>query len=230
MQRDWTGLRPEGQGATRSRKSRGRRALTSRPGIPALAASSVAMGALLLTACGGGAGSPSSNAVAHVGRSAPTSTATPDGPTAATGGQATAAASAESVKFASCVRAHGVPNFPDSAVTVTPHGGVEFRLTKGTVDPNSPQLRSALQACQSVIPHAAAGSGPSAHTVGQLLKYAQCMRSHGVPNFPEPNSNGQLFVQVTGGPANNPLNPNSPQFQAASKACRSLQPPGLTGF
>jgi hypothetical protein len=194
-----------------------------------LVAASVATGALLLAACGGG-GAKTANAVAHVGSSAPTTAPISHGP-AAGSGTASAADSAAAVKFASCVRAHGVPNFPDSAVTIAANGAVEFRLTSGTVNPNSPQLKSAMQACQSLIPHAkASGSGPSTHSMDQLLKYVQCMRSHGVTDFPEPNSNGEIQVQITGGAANNPLNPNSPQFQSASRACRSLQPAGLAGL
>jgi hypothetical protein len=49
------------------------------------------------------------------------------------------------------------------------------------------------------------------------------MRAHGVQSFPDP-VNGQLRLQVTKG---GPLDPSSPQFQAAQQACKSLEPPGL---
>jgi hypothetical protein len=60
-----------------------------------------------------------------------------------------------------------------------------------------------------------------AEAMARLLKAAQCMRSHGVPNFPDPTeSNGGQAIgfHVSG------IDPNSPQFQAAQKACRSLSP------
>jgi hypothetical protein len=128
------------------------------------------------------------------------------------------------------MRSHGEPNFPDSAVTVNPNGGVMFRLSKSSgIDSSSPTFKSAMQACQSLVPHAANHAGASTGSTNQLLKYVQCMRTHGVPDFPEPNSQGQIMVEVTGG-ANSDLNPSSPKFQAASQACRSLQPPGLSGL
>jgi hypothetical protein len=75
-----------------------------------------------------------------------------------------------------------------------------------------------------------AGSDPSASGGGssdstKLVQYAQCMREHGVPSFPDP-VNGQLRLTVTKG---GPLDPSSPQFQAAQQACKSLEPPNLGG-
>jgi hypothetical protein len=57
------------------------------------------------------------------------------------------------------------------------------------------------------------------------VRYAQCMRENGVPGFPDP-VNGQLQLNASPGGA---LDPSSPQFQAAQQACKSLEPPGLTG-
>ncbi len=213
--------------AQRSVQPRGLR----RPWRFALVGCSFGFVALLLGACGGGGSS--NNAVAHSATTTATTTATTEGPAAPQGnaaGPGSASGAAQSIKFASCMRSHGEPNFPDSAVSVNPSGGVMFRLSKGRgIDPSSPIFKSAMQACQSLIPHAASHAGASTGSTNQLLKYVQCMRAHGVPDFPEPNSQGQIMVEVTGG-ANSDLNPSSPQFQAASQACRSLQPPGLSGF
>jgi hypothetical protein len=57
----------------------------------------------------------------------------------------------------------------------------------------------------------------------KLERYAQCMRSHGVESFPDP-VNGQLPLRVTKG---GDLDPNSPQFQSAQRACQSLAPSGV---
>jgi hypothetical protein len=142
-----------------------------------------------------------------------------------------AEAQADALKFAQCMRNHGVSNFPDNAITVTPQGGFRMRLTTGSgVNPRSPQFQSATQACRGYLPHGDAGTGPSPKSEDKLLKYSQCMRDHGVTNFPEPNSSGQVQVIFGKGP-NAPagsINPNSPQYQAAAKACRKLQPGGFS--
>jgi hypothetical protein len=45
------------------------------------------------------------------------------------------------------------------------------------------------------------------------------MRSHGVPNFPDPN--GQGVIQINN--ATGVLEPSSPALQKAQMACRSLE-------
>jgi hypothetical protein len=76
----------------------------------------------------------------------------------------------------------------------------------------------------SVSSSAAAGktSSPSSGKASALA-YSQCMQSHGIKNFPEPNSSGQLTVTK-----GEPLpDTSSPQFQAAVTVCRSLNPAGV---
>jgi hypothetical protein len=60
----------------------------------------------------------------------------------------------------------------------------------------------------------------------QALGYSRCMRSHGIADFPDPDSTGQTDVKgaaVRGGPSSD-LNGTNQQFQAATTACASLQP------
>jgi hypothetical protein len=62
--------------------------------------------------------------------------------------------------------------------------------------------------------------GPSKASPGsntQAVKFSECMRSHGEPNFPDPAANGS-FTLPSG------MNAESPQFQSAEKACQSLMP------
>jgi hypothetical protein len=61
----------------------------------------------------------------------------------------------------------------------------------------------------------------AADTSGQALKYSQCMRSHGLPGFPDPDSQGGLMFTPK-----DHLNPGSPQFQLAQRACQHLAPGG----
>jgi hypothetical protein len=62
----------------------------------------------------------------------------------------------------------------------------------------------------------------------QALAYSKCMRSHGVPDFPDPkiSSNGNGGSVSMGVGTRGDLNPSNPAFKAASRACRSLQPAG----
>ena len=84
---------------------------------------------------------------------------------------------------------------------------------------------SSGQGVVSAASSSAAGQ-VSSHVSGKpsTLAYAQCMQSHGIKNFPEPNSSGQLTVT----PGESLPDFNSPQFQAAAKACVSLHPAGVT--
>jgi hypothetical protein len=53
------------------------------------------------------------------------------------------------------------------------------------------------------------------------LKYSECMRSSGVPNFPDPNAGGGFVFQTGSG-----IDPSSPTFQAAQATCSKLLPGG----
>jgi len=162
----------------------------------AFAALLFVMSGALLAACGGDPSSTSSG-------------------TGGTGGQSSANQSG--IKFASCMRANGVSNFPDSAVTVK-DGRTEVNLPPGIA--NSSQFQSAMQSCRKDLPNG--GNGVASHSNTQkLIKFANCMRAHGVPKFPEPNAQGR--EQITGSSG---VNPNSPQFQSALATCQHLLPAG----
>jgi hypothetical protein len=53
----------------------------------------------------------------------------------------------------------------------------------------------------------------------KALKYSKCMRSQGISNFPDPNDGGGIQIGPTSG-----IDPQSPQFQAAQKACGKYFP------
>jgi len=63
---------------------------------------------------------------------------------------------------------------------------------------------------------------PAGSSKGQVaLAFSQCMRHHGVTNFPDPSTGGGLTINSDSG-----INPDSPVFQAAQTACKSLLPNG----
>jgi hypothetical protein len=137
--------------------------------------------AVLLAGCGGG--SSSNGGVAHLGSSARSSTATSDGG-ASPGSSAPEAAA---LAFSKCMRASGVPNFPDPK----PGGGFLFHQGAG-IDPSSPAFEAAQAKCQKLMPAGALAPGsttqPSAQTVAHYLAVAQCMRRHGISDFPDPRT------------------------------------------
>lgn len=72
------------------------------------------------------------------------------------------------------------------------------------------------------------GSGdPSSSHQGKAVKFSECMRSHGVGNFPDPDASGHLTIdQVANGTS---VNMNTPAATQALNACKSLEPAGFTG-
>jgi hypothetical protein len=122
------------------------------------------------------------------------------------------------VAFSACMRKHGLPNFPDPK----PVGG-GYRLTIGSengIDPSSPQFKSAQQVCKKLLP--GGGTANRQEQVKQLqqaLRYAACIRAHGMPDYPDPKATSDGGIEL--GEA-----PDSPQFKIAQKACGHLIPGG----
>jgi hypothetical protein len=164
----------------------------------AAALAATALTGLLVTACGGG--------------SSPAASAT-GGSTSASGGSTRAQAA---LAYARCMRSHGVPDFPD------PDSNGNFHLD----NPVSSQETAANQACNHLLNVGTQlNAAQRQHTLGQLVKYAQCMRAHGVPNFPDPQTtNGGIGVPggFTFDTSGAHLGQKSPQYQAAAQACQSL--------
>jgi hypothetical protein len=171
----------------------------SRRGVLAVTA-----GLVLLTAACGGSPSSSSNSTSN-GSSSSTGT----------GGSLSAYISQE-LAFARCMRAHGIPNFPDP--DSTGHFSKEQVRQLGLSDS---RLRADNSACQNLLP---AGQPPlTAQEQQDYLSAAACMRSHGIANFPDPSFSG-------GGvhfPIPSAIDTSSPQFNQARQTCQRLIPAGL---
>jgi hypothetical protein len=117
--------------------------------------------------------------------------------------------------FAHCMRAHGVPDWPDPL----PDGG--FPRGSGG---NSPQAGSAMNACQHLLPpKPVLSAAQQARVLAQDLKWVRCMRSHGFPGFSDPVVRPHAGTPVITVPAG--FDPGSPQAQAASKACKRFEGP-----
>jgi hypothetical protein len=171
------------------------------------AAAVLALG-VTLAACSGG---PKSPTVPTAG-SQPTTTA------ASTGGRGSSGQGplAQAEAYSQCIRSHGVPNFPDPVVT--PSGGYGYR-TAG-INPGSAAFQGALQACKALpSPWHSTGQQLSPAEQQSWLSWAACIRTHGVPNFPDPTFPGGGAVQISGAGAS-----SSQPLQSAMDACKSQLP------
>jgi hypothetical protein len=116
----------------------------------------------------------------------------------------------EELAAAQCMRSHGVPNFPDPPANGSlPPVGPEILGVSNTA------YTSAVNACRHLAPSAGPAAGGAAQTHSQLLRFAQCMRSHGVVNFPDPDSIGLRVL---------PSMTRSPQYRRAYPTCESMLP------
>ncbi len=130
---------------------------------------------------------------------------------------ASARLEADALKYAECMRSHGLTNFPDP--TVGSNGLPTFNIhasANNNLSPQSPQYQAAQRACRGNLPDL--GGNTSAAKEADALKYSQCMRSHGEPDFPDPN--GQGVIQIPN--ATGILAENSPQYKEAQQACQTL--------
>ncbi len=126
---------------------------------------------------------------------------------------------AQFVAYARCMRSHGVQDFPDP--TTPPGGGVAFQLNGGAgsdLNHTNPTFKAANQACRALLPGGQQAPTASDPQIAAEVKWARCLRSHGVPSFPDPNSQGAFDSSK--------FDDRSPAFQTASKACKSLQSTG----
>ncbi|HXL89176.1 MAG TPA: hypothetical protein VN969_09370 [Streptosporangiaceae bacterium] len=141
-------------------------------------------------------------------------------PSTGGGGSASTAETAAyraDIAFAQCVQTHGDPSFPD------PVPGSSFQIAPLPVGAAADTTRGKiLIACKHLLPTGSTSSNGSVTTqeLAEGVTLAQCLRTHGVPSFPDPTVvNGGLNFAFTG--------VSSPQFLAAVKACRSVTPAGV---
>ncbi|HXP38403.1 MAG TPA: hypothetical protein VN817_11620 [Solirubrobacteraceae bacterium] len=180
---------------------------------------------LLASGCGGGAKTPT---VAHLGSSTSSSSASASPGNSSDSPSSSASPGGQAVAYSECMRAHGVPNFPEPKISNNGNEHkVAVRVTPAIT--GNPHFNSAQQACAKLAPGGGPGEGAnrpiSPQEQTQYLKAAACIRTHGVPNFPDPTfSGGGVHLPKTAG-----VNPHSPQVRAAEEACQSLIPGGLHG-
>ena len=124
--------------------------------------------------------------------------------------------------LAKCFRSHGV-NVPDPSAGGGPAGG--GGIFRSLQNYSQAQVSAARQACQQyfaqAFPQLNLSPAQQAQRRQQLVKFAQCMRSHGV-DIPDPTINGGGGFGL--GRSFRSIDRNSPTFKAASTACASVRP------
>ena len=133
------------------------------------------------------------------------------------GGPAKSGASTGALAFARCMRSNGVPQYPDP--------NAQGRLVKESLvqlGVSGRRFQSADGACRHLLPNG--GSAPSPAHEQQVralsLRFSQCVRAHGVPSFPDPDSTGRIPD-----PASVGIDQGSPKFEAANSSCARYRPP-----
>ncbi len=186
-----------------------------RPAAAIIAAAALA----LLAACSGGASSIRSS----------------DSPNAAASSRSPSA-----VAYSTCMRSHGVPNFPDPE-----SDGQLPKADAQHLGVSSSQLQTAEEACKGVLP--SNGGVINANSIQQCMEagdcpqplaqqvlneersFALCMRSGGVPNWPDPSidSEGRPVFVISISKLG--FDPYSPEVWAKGDQCSHLMP-GLAGL
>jgi len=125
---------------------------------------------------------------------------------------------AQLLAFAKCMRANGVPTFPD------PDGQGIFNNAQIQALTTGPQGDLALHQCRSVLPNAGTGltvqqiQAIQQQNLHNAVKAAICMRAHGITNFPDPagttQASGVNWPQTLPG-----IDTGSPPYEKAYRTC-----------
>jgi hypothetical protein len=127
--------------------------------------------------------------------------------------------SPSAVDYSACMRSHGVPNFPD------PNGSGEIpKVTAQQLGVSSSQYQTAQTACAHLLPNSGEVSQAEIQQMMSGMRgFAQCMRSHGVSNWPDPSTDRAgypiFYLQ-------NKIDENSPQIVTTIHTCQPLLPQG----
>jgi hypothetical protein len=140
-----------------------------------------------------------------------TGTASSTGSTS-TGGAKKLTARDKAVKFAECIRAHGVSDFPD------PDAKNQFNYG---VSVTPAVWNKAVSACKDLQPPGTLSGKRTPKQQSDALKFAQCMRDNGVKDFPDP-ANGDPLIDTTKIPSLGGRSPRTdPVFAPAMDKCRA---------
>jgi hypothetical protein len=140
-----------------------------------------------------------------------------------TGGPAN---SQQALAYSQCMRANGVPNYPDASGRDTLRSGLP-KVDPRQLGVSDSRYQAAQRACAHLLPGAGReGPAASQRDLTAMRAFARCMRSHGVPTWPDPSYDsaagwGFNLLQVHG------FDPNSAQTETTMDECNRVLPPGI---
>ena len=167
--------------------------------------------AFLATGCGG---SPSGS---HVAQLASTTSPSHGGSSSNTSVAPTQASGA--LAFSRCMRSHGVTEFPDPN-----NRGVLPKSQLEQIAASNPHFQPAQAACAKLLPNGPVPPGGQLNQTGlqkmerDALNFSRCMRSHGVPDWPDYTLRGGIPIFDLHGTT---IDPNAPPVVAKQAACES---------
>ena len=105
-------------------------------------------------------------------------------------GNSTASIREKAVKFAECMRANGVSEFPDpdSSGELT----IDAVANGSSLDTSSAAFKQAMSACKDLEPSGFTGGKVTPEQRTARLEFAQCVRDNGVKDFPDPTPDEPL--------------------------------------
>jgi hypothetical protein len=143
------------------------------------------------------------------------------------GGSKTASNQEKAVKFAECMREHGVSQFPDP--DASGNLTIDAVVNGSSIDPDGPTWNQALAACKDLQPPGFTGGGNrSSSQEDAALQFAQCIRENGVADFPDP-APGQPLVDTNRIPSSNTAKGMSILNAAMQKCGSEAEAAGAAG-
>jgi hypothetical protein len=123
----------------------------------------------------------------------------------------------QALVYSKCMRANGVPNFPDPQ---RQGDGVRVDVGKNM---NTPEMKKALEVCRDKMPQGDA-DGPNSGSIdsAKLADWTKCMRAK-LPAFPDPDVSGNTMTVTLKGTG---IKGDSAEFENARRACQSHLPGG----
>ena len=134
---------------------------------------------------------------------------------------------AASLAYSRCMRSHGIYGFPDPKQV---GDEIEIPGAQSGMNPQSPLFESAQRSCAHLSPGGDRQSrADQQEMLARILHVSQCMRSHGIPGFPDPTltspsdrahfgaimSNDGVWLAI---PVS--IDVQSPAFEHAAAACK----------